>query len=92
MILATFALAALALQQPATPAPPQAAPSPIARLVVTPEKPTMIARDSLRFTAVALDAAGQPVPNATISFFGAGGRFEGRVDSTGMLRSGSTGF
>ncbi|HVX87539.1 MAG TPA: Ig-like domain-containing protein [Gemmatimonadales bacterium] len=92
MTFATFALAALALQQPAPPAAPQAAPSPIARLVITPEKPTMIARDSLRFSAVALDAAGQPVPNATINFFGAGGRFEGRVDSTGMLRSGSTGF
>ena len=92
MTFATFALAAFALQQPQTPPPPPTTPSPIARLVVTPDKPTMIARDSLRFTAVALDAAGQPVPNATINFFGAGGRFEGRVDSTGMLRSGSTGF
>ncbi len=87
-----FVLAALLVQQPATPPVPALPASPIARLVITPEKPTMIARDSLRISAVALDAAGRPVPNATINYFGAGGRFEAKVDSTGMLRSGSTGF
>jgi len=92
MTFASFAVVALLLQQPATPAAPAQAPSPIARLQITPDKPSMIARDSLRITAVALDSAGQPVPNATIRYFGAGGRFEAAVDSTGMLRSGSTGF
>ena len=90
MILATFALAALAFQQPATP-PTPATPSPIARLQVTPEHPVMVARDTLRLSAVALDSAGRPVPGAIIHYFGAGGRFEGSVDSTGLLRSGSTG-
>src|SRR6478609_470208 len=92
MTLATFALAALLVQQPAVPAAPALPPSPIARIQITPEKPSIIARDSVRIVAVALDSAGQPVPNANIRYFGAGGRFEAAVDSTGMLRSGSTGF
>ena len=92
MTFAPLMLAALLVQQPATPPLPALPASPIARLVITPEKPSMIARDSLRISAVALDSAGRPVPNATINYFGAGGRFEAKVDSTGMLRSGSTGF
>src|SRR5512146_1466679 len=92
MTFAPFVLAALLVQQPATPPAPSLPTSPVARLVITPERPTMIARDSLRISAVALDSAGRPVPNATINYFGAGGRFEAKVDSTGMLRSGSTGF
>jgi hypothetical protein len=92
MTIAPLLLAALLVQQPATPPAPALPASPIARLVITPEKPSMIARDSLRISAVALDAAGRPVTNATINYFGAGGRFEAKVDSTGMLRSGSTGF
>jgi hypothetical protein len=93
MTFASFVLTALLVQQqPAAPPAPAPAPSPIARLQITPEKPSMIARDTLRITAVALDSAGRPVPNATIRYFGAGGRFEAAVDSTGLLRSGSTGF
>ena len=37
--------------------------SPIARLVVTPARPTMVARDTLQLSAQALDASGRPVPN-----------------------------
>src|SRR5688572_32776128 len=66
--------------------------SPIARLVVTPARPTMIARDTLQLSAQALDASGKPVPNVRYRYVGSGGaRFEGRVDSTGLVRSGSTG-
>ena len=72
--------------------PQQQAPSPIARVVVTPERPTVPAQDTLRLSAQALDAQGRPVPNATIRFVGAGGRFEGRVDETGLVTSGSTGI
>lgn len=77
--------------------PPQAAaqapaPSPIARVEVLPGTSLQIpAGDSLQLSARALDEAGQPVPDASIRYFGAGGRFEGTVDSTGMVRSGSTG-
>ncbi len=92
MLLSTFALLA-ALQQgaPAQAAAPTA-PSPIARLEVLPGTSLqMQAEDTLRLTARALDAQGQPVPDAAIRFFGSGGRFEGTVDSTGLVRSGSTG-
>ncbi len=51
----------------------------------------MPAGDSLQLSVKALDADGQPVPDVSIRFFGAGGRFEGTVDSTGLIRSGSTG-
>ncbi len=66
--------------------------SPIAKLVVQPGlKVTMPAQDTMRITATAIDSGGKPVPNAIVRFFGQGGRFEGEVDSTGLVRSGSTG-
>lgn len=92
MILSSLVLLAT-LQQPQTPAAPAAplAPSPIAKLVISPASPSMTAGDTLRLVAQALDSAGKPVENARIRFAAAGGRFEGRVDSTGLVMSGSTG-
>ena len=93
MLLSSLLLLA-ALQQPqtpATPASPQLAASPVARLVVTPANPSMIAGDTMRLFAQALDSAGRPVENVRIRFTPAGARFEGTVDSTGLVRSGSTG-
>jgi hypothetical protein len=52
---------------------------------------TIAAGDTLVLTAVARDAAGKVVPNAVIRFGGVGARFEGSVDSSGVVRSGSTG-
>lgn len=67
-------------------------PNPIARLEITPGRSvTVAAQDTLRLRATALDAAGQPVPNARINFFGTNARFEAVVDSTGLVRSGATG-
>ena len=92
LLNAVILLAALQQGAPAQVAPAAQAPSPIARLEVLPGTSLqMPAGDTLRLTARALDANGQPVPDATIRFFGAGGRFEGKVDSTGLVRSGSTG-
>ena len=71
----------------ATPAFAQSAP----RLVITPTNHSVIAGDSLRLTARLVDASGQAVSNARISFHGVGGRFEGSVDSTGLLRAGAVG-
>ena len=52
----------------------------------------MMAQDTLRLTAQALDASGKPVENVRFRYIGSGGaRFEGRVDTTGLVRSGSTG-
>ncbi len=65
--------------------------SPVARVVITPSKPEMVAGDTLRLRAQALDASGQPVPNARIRFQADGGDFEAEVDSAGLVRSGATG-
>lgn len=89
MILTALAFAAV-LQQPGQPQQ-QGPPSPIARVEVTPANPTVVAQDTLRLTARALDANGRPVPNATYRFVAAGGRFEGEVEPDGLVRSGSTG-
>ena len=67
-------------------------PSPIARLTVTPANPTMFARDTLRLTATAVDAAGKEVPDVTVRFvLASGARFEGRVAADGLVSSGATG-
>ena len=67
------------------------APQGVQRLVVTPSPQTVVAGDSLQLHAQLLDASGNPVPTARISFRIAGGFFEGSVDSTGLVRSGATG-
>jgi hypothetical protein len=77
-------------QQPQTP-PTPSAPSPISHVTITPETRTMTAGDTLRFSAQAVDSSGGPVANALIRFVGSGGRFEGRVDSAGLVSAGSTG-
>ena len=90
MIIALLPLVGL-LQLPAQQPPTDTGTSPIARLIVTPANPVVRAQDTLRLSAYAVDAAGQPVPGATVRFVGAGGSFEGRVDQDGLVRSGSTG-
>jgi hypothetical protein len=61
------------------------------RLVITPASRSLVAGDSLQLRAQLLDGAGRPVPDARITFMGAGGHFEGSVDSTGFVRSGAVG-
>jgi hypothetical protein len=82
-----FALAALQVpaQQPA------ALPQPIARVDVRPAEFALKVGDTLRLTAVAYDSAGRPMPTAQIRWFASGGRFEGKVDSTGLVSAGATG-
>jgi hypothetical protein len=94
--MSVFTVLVVAALQAQTPAQQQAAaqlpPSPIAKLVVTPAKPVMVARDTLQLSAQALDASGKPVDNVRFRYIQSGGaRFEGRVDTTGLVRSGSTG-
>ncbi len=92
LLNAVVFLAALQQGAPQQAAPAELAPSPIARLEVLPGTALqMPAEDTLRLSARALDANGQPVPDATIRFFRSGGRFEGTVDSLGLITSGSTG-
>ncbi len=90
----TLVILAAFQQQPAAPAPPKPAlaPSPIARLAVTPgNKVTVTAGDTLRLRVAAYDASGKAVENVSYRYFASGGRFEGTVDSTGLVSSGSTG-
>lgn len=68
-----------------------AQPPKAAKLEITPANPVVVAEDTLRLSARVLDANGQPVPGANIRFIAAGGRFEGAVEPTGLVRSGSTG-
>lgn len=80
----------LVQQQPSAPAAPQA-PSPIAKVTLSPSIRSLTAGDTMRLSAQAVDSSGQPVPGATIRWLTTGGRFEGRVDSTGLVYAGSTG-
>ena len=95
VLLAAFQQQPAAQTAPNTPPPPPKpalAASPIATLQVTPgTKVSMTAGDTLRLRAVALDGAGKPVDGVTYRYMGQGGRFEGKVDSTGLVESGSTG-
>ena len=91
MTLPLLALLVFVQQAPRDTAPAASAPSPIARVVVTPAQPRVTSQDTLRLTARALDASGKAVEAARIRFLPAGGYFEGRVDSTGLVQAGATG-
>ena len=87
ILFSAIVLAALQAQTPGQQASAQLPPSPIAKVVVTPAKPTMVARDTLRLTAQALDARGKPVDSVRFRYVqSSGARFEGRVDTTGGRR------
>ncbi len=84
-------LLAIAMQQPTPPPAPALPPSPIADVVLTPARGVLTPGDTLRFRAEARDSAGQPMANVRLLFRAAGGRFEGSVDSAGLVSAGSTG-
>ncbi len=71
-------------QQPAAPAP-----SPVAKVVVTPASAELQVGQTLQFEARALGADGQPVAAARIRWFVNGNG--GSVDSTGLVRGGFLG-
>ena len=71
----------LLLQQPAQ--------ATAGRIEVTPERPEVRVGQSLQLRAAVFDAAGKPVPGAKVIWFGA--RFNGTVDSTGLVRGGFRG-
>src|SRR3989449_316142 len=81
-------------QQPAPAAPPPPAPTlpqPIARVAVRPAEFALKVGDTLRLAAVAYDSAGKVMADVVIRWFTSGGRFEGKVDSTGLVSAGATG-
>jgi hypothetical protein len=82
------------VQQPApppVPAPVQL-PARIAKIEVQPAEVSLSSGDTLRLKAVAYDSAGKPITDARISFFPAGGFFEGSVGPDGLITAGSTGI
>src|SRR6266571_7776271 len=83
--------ALLARQQPAPPPTAPSVPQPIARVDVTPAEYALQVGDTVRLHAVAYDSSGRVMPEAVIRWFASGGRFEGSVDSTGLVSAGSTG-
>jgi hypothetical protein len=62
----------------------------VARLVVTPANPEVAAGDSLRLSAQALDANGNPVPDAKITFQHKGLQ-GGSIEPDGLFRAGARG-
>ena len=74
------------LQQPTGQAPP---PSAVAKVEITPAGGELQIGQTLKLSARALDAAGQPVPNARVLWFV--GSDNGEVDSTGLVTAGYAG-
>jgi plastocyanin len=89
-MLALVSLLALA-QQPAAPPVPAVAASPIARVAVQPAEAALQVGDTVRLRVVAYDSAGRPMDAVRVRWFQSGGRFEGSIDSTGLVTGGSTG-
>ena len=80
-----YALLALQEQQPAAPT------QEITRIIVTPASRSMLAGDTLRLRAEARDARNNVIPGVTFRYrLGGSARFEGRVDSLGLVTAGST--
>jgi hypothetical protein len=85
-MIGTAARSLLALALPAT-----LAAQSVARVVVTPANPTVVAGETLQLRAQALDATGRPVQGVTIRFQQAGGNFEGTVSPDGLVSAGAVG-
>jgi hypothetical protein len=82
----------LAAQQANVPAPaPAPAPSRIARILVTPVQRVVNAGDTLRLRAEARDASNNVIEGVQIRWSRTGAFFEGAIDTTGLVTSGSTG-
>ncbi len=85
LLLPLLALPLTALQSQPTPE--------IARIAVFPASRSMTAGDTLRLRAEARDAKGAIIPGVTFRYrLGGSARFEGRVDSLGLVTAGSTGI
>src|SRR6266498_2571001 len=80
-------LLATLLQQPAAPAAPP--PFPVAKVEVTPPATEIEVGQTVRLSARALDARGEPVTDAKIEWYSGG--TEGSVDSTGLVKGGYNG-
>jgi hypothetical protein len=87
MMVHLLPLLAVLQQQPVA----QAAPSPIAKVVVAPAEVAVQVGDTVRLAVTAEDSSGRRISDVTVRWFQSGGYFEGKVDSTGLVTGGSTG-
>ncbi len=86
----TVAPLLLALATPLASLAAQPAPK-IARLVITPASRTIVAGDTMRLRTEARDAQGNVLSGVTVRYrLGGSARFEGRVDSLGLITASST--
>src|SRR5687767_15015373 len=83
--------ALLVFQQSAQQSAAPALPEPIARLEVKPAEFVLQVGDTVSLRATAYDSAGRLIPEVAVRWYTSGGRFEGTVDSTGLVRAGATG-
>jgi hypothetical protein len=63
----------------------------IAKVTIQPAEVAVQVGDTVRLVATAVDSAGRPVRDVTVAWFQDGGRFEGKIDSTGLVSAGSVG-
>jgi hypothetical protein len=61
------------------------------RLVITPATRSVVAGDSVQFSAQLVDESGKQVPESRVTWRSAGFPFEGRIDSTGKFVAGAVG-
>jgi hypothetical protein len=72
----------------------QSVPTPgpvIAKVSIQPAEIAVQVGDTVRLGASAVDSSGRSVRDVTVRWFQGGGRFEGRIDSTGLVSAGSVG-
>jgi plastocyanin len=82
MVLLLSVLAAL---QQTVPAPS------IAKVTIAPAEGAVQVGDTVRLTATAEDSTGHQIRGLNVRWFQSGGRFEGKVDSSGLVTGGSIG-
>src|SRR5438552_11760465 len=82
--------ALLSLVVPQQPTPPPASQPRLTKAEVQPSGGDVPVGGKLKFTARALDAAGQPVPGAQIGWYD--NAMQGEVDSTGVFTGGYQGY
>jgi hypothetical protein len=63
----------------------------VARVVVTPASPRVVAGQTMQLRAEALDANGRRVPDAVLKFQQIGGDFEASVNDSGFVEAGAVG-
>ncbi len=86
MLHALVLLATLQQQQAVTARAPG-----IAKVTIQPAEVAVQVGDTVRLVATATDSAGRRMRDVTVAWFQAGGRFEGKIDSTGLVSAGSVG-